>query len=56
MCDLIGEDERFFKPMSEQSAANYNYNENQPLSEAIRKGARGAYWDILRRLREGETD
>jgi radical SAM superfamily enzyme YgiQ (UPF0313 family) len=32
-------------------AANYNYNENLLLTEAIQKGARGAYWDILRHLR-----
>ncbi len=56
VCDLIGEDGRFFKPMSEQSAANYNYNENRPLSEAIRAGARGAYWDILRGLKQGQPD
>ncbi|MFO8008943.1 MAG: radical SAM protein [Candidatus Brocadiia bacterium] len=51
VCDLVGEDERFFKPMAEQSAENYNYNENEPLTEAIRAGARGAYWDILRGLK-----
>ena len=32
-------------------AANYNYNENLLLTQAIQKGARGAYWDILRQLR-----
>ena len=37
--------------MEEQTAENYNYNDNQPLVEAIRRGARGAYWDILRQLR-----
>jgi radical SAM superfamily enzyme YgiQ (UPF0313 family) len=31
----------------------YNYNDNQPLVQAIAAGARGAYWDILRRLRLG---
>jgi tryptophan 2-C-methyltransferase len=31
----------------------YNYNDNQPLVDAIAAGARGAYWDILRRLRSG---
>ncbi|MGD2174817.1 MAG: radical SAM protein [Candidatus Brocadiaceae bacterium] len=49
--DVIGGDQRFFEPVSEQSAENYNYNDNQPLIEAIRGGARGAYWDILRQLR-----
>lgn len=61
--DLIGADQRFFEPAVETAnpsgdalrrggdAANYNYNENLLLEQAIRKGARGAYWDILRRLR-----
>jgi radical SAM superfamily enzyme YgiQ (UPF0313 family) len=57
--DLIAGDQRFFEPAIEvdvkasydDDAANYNYNENQLLAEAIQKGARGAYWDILRRLR-----
>jgi len=34
--------------------ADYNYNENQPLVDAIAAGARGAYWDILRRLRANQ--
>ena len=55
--DLIGGDQRFFEPAIEinpetsEDAANYNYNENQLLAQAIQKGARGAYWDILRKLR-----
>ena len=54
---LIGEDKRFFPPMVEVSAQkrekidDHNYNENTLLADAIKKGARGAYWDILRRLR-----
>ncbi len=51
ICDLIDGDERFFEPVSEQTEGNYNYNENRPLIEAIQGGARGAYWDILRRTR-----
>ena len=31
--------------------ADYNYNDNRTLMKAIENGARGAYWDILRRLR-----
>ncbi len=58
--DLIAGDKRFFEPAVEiapgaaegPDAANYNYNENLPLTRAIEQGARGAYWDILRRLRE----
>jgi radical SAM superfamily enzyme YgiQ (UPF0313 family) len=56
---LIGGDERFFEPAEEAAAApaadaeGYNYNDNTPLVRAIRDGARGAYWHILRRLRGG---
>ncbi len=53
--ERIGGDERFFPPVAEQAAENYNYNENQPLIEAIREGARGAYWDILRQMRSAST-
>jgi radical SAM superfamily enzyme YgiQ (UPF0313 family) len=53
--DIIGGDERFFEPAVEMAdddgAANYNYNENMPLTQAIQNGARGAYWHILRKLR-----
>ena len=57
--DLIDDDRRFFEPALEiesktaesDDAANYNYNENLLLTQAIGKGARGAYWDILRHLR-----
>jgi hypothetical protein len=57
--DLITGDERFFEPAVEiapdaegTDTSNYNYNENLPLTRAIAKGARGAYWDILRQLRK----
>jgi len=57
--DLIAGDQRFFEPAVEAAsqpaesdeAANYNYNENLLLTQAIEKGARGAYWDILRHIR-----
>lgn len=57
--DLIGDDKRFFAPADEidlkasqeDTPSNYNYNENMPLVRAIREGARGAYWDILRQNR-----
>jgi len=59
---LIGGDQRFFEPAldavgqtdEDGDAGNYNYNENLLLEEAIAAGARGAYWDILRRLRKQE--
>jgi hypothetical protein len=47
--ELIGADRRFFFFDPSRPEQNYNYNANQRLSEAIRKGYRGAYWDILRR-------
>jgi radical SAM superfamily enzyme YgiQ (UPF0313 family) len=58
--DLIGGDQRFFEPAIDAAVqaaedgdvANYNYNENLLLTEAIAKGQRGAYWDILRKLRK----
>ena len=58
--DLIDGDQRFFEPALDAAdqiaedgdAANYNYNENVLIAEAIAKGERGAYWDILRRLRK----
>ncbi len=57
--DLIDGDPRFFAPQDQPAteadptdrATDYNYNENQVLADAIACGARGAYWDILRRLR-----
>lgn len=62
--DLIGGDPRFFEPADDEppakaasgpeSDSGYNYNENTALAQAIAQGARGAYWDILRRLRGGK--
>jgi radical SAM superfamily enzyme YgiQ (UPF0313 family) len=49
--DFIGDDERFYFFDPSRPDRNYNYNANQLLSEAIKKGYRGAYWDILCRLR-----
>lgn len=57
--DLIAGDRRFFEPALEidsrsaetDETANYNYNENLLLTQAIQQGARGAYWDILRQIR-----
>lgn len=52
---LIGGDERFFEPDDDtsegarDSGRGYNYNDNTPLTRAIADGARGAYWDILRK-------
>lgn len=57
--ELIGGDKRFFGPTEDtqgQAAENnlsidHNYSDNIQLVEAIEKGARGAYWNILRELR-----
>jgi len=58
--ELIGGDERFFAPVDEEptpgpsaaASTDHNYNDNRALVEAIAAGARGAYWDILRKLRD----
>lgn len=47
--EVIGDDRRFFFFDPSRPEKNYNYNANQRLLEAIQKGYRGAYWDILRR-------
>ena len=52
LADLIGDDKRFFFANPDNKDQNYNYNENEALVEAVKKGYRGAYWDILRRLSE----
>ena len=53
---LIGHDRRFFPPEDETPGddsvpGDHNYNANRQLADAIAAGERGAYWDILRRLR-----
>ena len=48
--DMIAGDPRFFFASRRHSLENYNYNDNPVLTNAIRDGYRGAYWDILRRL------
>ena len=57
--DLIAGDRRFFEPAEQidmqtskdGDTSDYNYNRNEPLTQAIAKGARGAYWHILHNLR-----
>jgi len=53
--DMIKGDKRFFEPDLEHpskydTSRDHNYNDNEILKNAISKGARGAYWDILRNL------
>jgi radical SAM superfamily enzyme YgiQ (UPF0313 family) len=52
LAELVADDARFFLPGRTTRDRNYNYNDNSALVEAIRKGYRGAFWDILRRLAE----
>jgi len=47
---LVSGDTRFLHANPNRREANYNYNDNAVLVEAIRAGERGAYWDILRRI------
>jgi len=49
----IGDDPRFLLGRRTDANLDYNYNDNPELSEAIRQGHRGAYWDILRRITDG---
>jgi radical SAM superfamily enzyme YgiQ (UPF0313 family) len=51
--DVVGDDPRFFLPGGPEAGRDYNYNDNDVLERAIRDGARGAWWDILRRMRTG---
>ena len=51
--DLVGDDPRFLLGRRTDANCNYNYNDNSELTEAIKQGHRGAYWDILRRRSEG---
>jgi len=51
---LIANDSRFLFGGTEEIDANYNYNDNTRLITAIKKGHKGAFWDILRRIDEEE--
>jgi len=50
---IIGQDPRFFFSDPTDAGRNYNYSDNSLLTDAIGRGYRGAYWDILRRLQDG---
>jgi radical SAM superfamily enzyme YgiQ (UPF0313 family) len=49
----IAGDPRFLLGSRKNVERNYNYNENSRLTEAIKQGYRGAFWDILRRMGNG---
>ena len=46
---LISGDERFLLLSLPGEEGAYNYADDEALCQAISKGARGAYWDILRK-------
>ena len=50
---IVGDDPRFLLGRRTDANLDYNYNDNPELTEAIKAGHRGAYWDILRRISEG---
>jgi tryptophan 2-C-methyltransferase len=49
--EAIAGDPAFLFHDPSRAGRNYNYNANQVLVDAIARGCRGAYWDILRRCR-----
>lgn len=49
--ELTRGDDRFLFFDPTKPDCNYNYNANRLLVDAIGRGFRGAYWDILRRCR-----
>jgi hypothetical protein len=50
--ELVGSDERFFLPCGPDETRDHNYNDNDVLVREIANGARGTYWDILRKMRK----
>ena len=54
VASLVGGDQRFFFPTADAGTEAYNYSDSERLVNAIKAGHRGAYWDILRRLAEGQ--
>ena len=53
---MIAGDSRFFFYDPSRPDRDYNYNANEVLVNAIEKGYRGAYWDILRQVAEGASE
>ncbi len=49
LAKIVGKDDRFLLASPDGGDGDFNYNDNSTLSEAIRAGARGTFWDILRR-------
>jgi hypothetical protein len=49
ICSLIGDDQRFMVLAAPGEQGSYNYAGDDLLQRMIKEGARGAYWDILRK-------
>ena len=48
---LVANDPRFLVLAAPAEEGSYNYADDEVLSQLIEQGARGAYWDIIRRHR-----
>jgi hypothetical protein len=49
--ELVGEDQRFLSLASPATEGSYNYAGDEALCTLIKKGARGAYWEIIKHNR-----
>jgi len=47
--EIVAGDPRFLVLLSPEEAGSYNYADDDALCRVIKEGARGAYWDIIRR-------
>jgi len=52
IAELVAGDPRFLFLAAPAEEGSYNYADDEALCQMIREGARGAYWDIIRRNRE----
>jgi hypothetical protein len=52
--NLVAGDARFLFLASPDEERSYNYADDEVLCQMIKEGARGAYWDIIRRSRRGK--
>ena len=51
--DFVGSDPRFLFLTSPNEEGSYNYAGDEVLCQMIKQGARGAYWDIIRKSQGG---
>ena len=51
--DFVGSDPRFLFLTSPNEEGSYNYAGDEVLCQMIEQGARGAYWDIIRKSQGG---